>query len=72
MQELSRDHGFPMRVVVPGVIGARSVKWLKRINVIAEECQVASPFYTLAVVCNMFGFHSIFSTEIDVILLEVT
>jgi hypothetical protein len=25
---LDRDHGFPVRVLVPGVTGARSVKWL--------------------------------------------
>ncbi|KAF5740457.1 Sulfite oxidase [Tripterygium wilfordii] len=36
---LNRDHGYPLRVVVPGVIGARSVKWLDSINVIANECQ---------------------------------
>ncbi|RWR87067.1 sulfite oxidase [Cinnamomum micranthum f. kanehirae] len=36
---LNRDHGYPLRVVVPGVIGARSVKWLDSINLIAEECQ---------------------------------
>lgn len=36
---LNRDHGYPLRVVVPGVIGARSVKWLNSINVIVEECQ---------------------------------
>ncbi|XP_024185809.1 sulfite oxidase isoform X2 [Rosa chinensis] len=38
-ETLNRDHGYPLRVVVPGVIGARSVKWLDSINVIAEECQ---------------------------------
>ncbi|KAF1885734.1 hypothetical protein Lal_00002633 [Lupinus albus] len=38
-EPLTRDHGYPLRVVVPGVIGARSVKWLEAINIIAEECQ---------------------------------
>ncbi|GAB2278468.1 hypothetical protein Dimus_013150 [Dionaea muscipula] len=38
-EPLNRDHGYPLRAVVPGVIGARSVKWLDSINIIAEECQ---------------------------------
>jgi sulfite oxidase len=29
---LPREHGFPLRAVVPGWIGARSVKWLGRIT----------------------------------------
>jgi sulfite oxidase len=29
---LPRDHGHPLRVVVPGYIGARSVKWLARVS----------------------------------------
>lgn len=32
-QPLSADHGFPARTVVPGYIGARSVKWLSKIVV---------------------------------------
>lgn len=36
---INRDHGYPLRVVVPGVIGARSVKWLDSIDIIKEECQ---------------------------------
>lgn len=27
-EPLTRDHGFPIRVIVPGVVGARNVKWL--------------------------------------------
>ncbi|KAL3720407.1 hypothetical protein ACJRO7_005255 [Eucalyptus globulus] len=38
-ETLNRDHGYPLRGVVPGVIGARSVKWLDSINIISEECQ---------------------------------
>lgn len=36
---LSADHGFPLRVVVPGVTGARSVKWLSRIITSKQESQ---------------------------------
>ncbi|MDZ7631989.1 MAG: sulfite oxidase [Gemmatimonadaceae bacterium] len=34
--DLPVPHGFPVRTIVPGWIGARSVKWLGRINVAAE------------------------------------
>lgn len=27
-ETLPRDHGFPVRVIAPGIVGARSVKWL--------------------------------------------
>ncbi len=33
---LPKIHGFPLRAVVTGYIGARSAKWLYRINAIAE------------------------------------
>ena len=32
-QPLTADHGYPLRTVVPGYIGARSVKWLGKIIV---------------------------------------
>lgn len=34
---LLRDHGFPLRAVCPGIVGARNVKWLGRIVVSKRE-----------------------------------
>lgn len=34
---LPKDHGYPIKVVVPGVVGARNVKWLGRIVVSEKE-----------------------------------
>ncbi|KAJ3195310.1 hypothetical protein HK101_000500, partial [Irineochytrium annulatum] len=38
-QPLLRDHGAPLRAVVPGHVAARSVKWLRRISVSDEESE---------------------------------
>lgn len=29
---IPQDHGFPLRAVVPGVVGARNVKWLDKVR----------------------------------------
>lgn len=34
---IPKDHGFPIRVIIPGVVGARNVKWLGRILVSKDE-----------------------------------
>lgn len=31
-EPIPRDHGFPVRAVVPGVVGARNVKWLDKVR----------------------------------------
>ena len=36
-ERLSPDHGFPVRMIIPGFIGGRMVKWLKRIIVTRQE-----------------------------------
>lgn len=38
-EPLSPDHGFPVRVVVPGYYGMASVKWLTRIRAVTEPFQ---------------------------------
>ncbi|XP_065350940.1 sulfite oxidase isoform X2 [Cloeon dipterum] len=36
-EPLTRDHGYPVRVIVPGVTGARNVKWLGKVIVSGKE-----------------------------------
>lgn len=36
---LTPDHGFPLRVIIPGYIGGRMIKWIEEITVTTEESQ---------------------------------
>jgi len=36
---LPAEHGFPVRVIVPGVVGVRNVKWLGKIETSKEEAE---------------------------------
>jgi len=36
-EKLTPDHGFPLRLVIPGYIGGRMIKWLSEITITAEE-----------------------------------
>ncbi len=36
---LTPDHGFPVRIIIPGFIGGRMVKWLEEITVTETESQ---------------------------------
>lgn len=38
-EQLAPDHGFPVRMIIPGFIGGRMVKWLKRIIVTTKESE---------------------------------
>jgi DMSO/TMAO reductase YedYZ molybdopterin-dependent catalytic subunit len=38
-RELSQDHGYPVRLIVPGYYGMASVKWLISIQVLVEPFQ---------------------------------
>eukprot|EP00542_Grammatophora_oceanica_P009767 CAMPEP_0194039552 /NCGR_PEP_ID=MMETSP0009_2-20130614/11668_1 /TAXON_ID=210454 /ORGANISM="Grammatophora oceanica, Strain CCMP 410" /LENGTH=506 /DNA_ID=CAMNT_0038682423 /DNA_START=308 /DNA_END=1828 /DNA_ORIENTATION=+ len=40
-EPLPRDHGFPLRVIVPGYAAVRNVKWVKRIEVAQTEAEGA-------------------------------
>ena len=41
-EPLTPEHGFPLRVIVPGYIGARSVKWLREITL--QERASTNPY----------------------------
>lgn len=36
-EPLPRDHGYPVRAVAPGIVGARNVKWVTK--VVASESE---------------------------------
>lgn len=36
-RDIPADHGYPLRVIIPGVVGARQVKWLNKIYLSDEE-----------------------------------
>jgi sulfite oxidase len=36
-QPIPREHGFPVRAVIPGTVAARSVKWVEKIVVSEDE-----------------------------------
>lgn len=38
-EALPADHGFPLRVVVPGYVGVRSIKWLTKVVASHEEAE---------------------------------
>ena len=37
--EFPRDHGYPLRVIVPGFAGVRNVKWIDSIELTDDEVQ---------------------------------
>ena len=36
-EELSLDHGYPLRLVTPGIVGIRCAKWISKIEISDEE-----------------------------------
>ncbi len=36
---LPRDHGFPLRMIIPGFMGARNVKWVNRLIISQNQSQ---------------------------------
>ena len=38
-EKIPRDHGYPVRVIIPGIVGARQVKWLNKVYLSDEESE---------------------------------
>lgn len=36
-EDIPRDHGYPVRIIVPGYVGIRNIKWIKEIILEDEE-----------------------------------
>ncbi|KAJ9557525.1 hypothetical protein OSB04_012139, partial [Centaurea solstitialis] len=48
-EKLLPDHGFPVRMIIPGFIGGRMVKWLKRIIVTTRSRRIIITLKTTCV-----------------------
>lgn len=38
-QPIPRDHGYPLRAVIPGTVGVRNAKWLSAVTVVGKESE---------------------------------
>ena len=45
-EDIPRDHGFPLRAVVPGHAGVRSAKWVS--NIVVSKKEVCGRTFTFA------------------------
>ena len=41
-EDIPRDHGYPIRIIVPGYVGIRNIKWIEEI--ILEDDEIDSPW----------------------------
>ena len=40
-RKLPRDHGYPVRLIVPGYVGVRQVKWVRKVTLAEREVEVS-------------------------------
>lgn len=40
-QTIPADHGYPLRLIVPGCIGVRNCKWVRKLEISDEEATSA-------------------------------
>ena len=38
-QDIPIEHGYPLRLVVPGVVGVRNAKWVQALKISDEEAR---------------------------------
>jgi len=68
-EEYPRDHGYPLRVIVPGFAGVRNVKWIQSIELTDEEVQ--SP-WQVGMAYKMLAHYSKSVTQSELDTLKTT
>eukprot|EP00041_Stephanoeca_diplocostata_P026166 m.698567 g.698567 ORF g.698567 m.698567 type:complete len:625 (-) comp22902_c0_seq9:503-2377(-) len=58
---LPPDHGYPVRALLPGIAGARNVKWLSKISITEKESDSPwqSKYYKVGPVTNKTSAHEL-------------
>lgn len=54
-QRLTRDHGFPVRLMVPGLYGCSCIKWVDRVEVVGEDAKSTAQMQEFAGRTNQPG-----------------
>lgn len=67
--DIPRDHGYPLRVIVPGFVGVRNVKWVSSIELTDNE--VESPWQT-GMAYKMLAHYSKTVTKEELASLKTT
>lgn len=68
-EEIPRDHGYPVRLIVPGYAGIRNVKWVKEIEIVDQE--VETPWQT-GIAYKMLPHYSKKATKEELATLKTT
>lgn len=57
---LTPDHGFPVRVIIPGYVGGRMIKWMTNIDLLATVCQDYYHFFDNRYTARIVVIHNFF------------
>jgi sulfite oxidase len=69
--EIPYEHGYPLRLIVPGVVGVRNVKWIKNIEISDKESQGAFQQRDYKIIPNNVDVEKVDLTKLPALMEHV-